>query len=320
MKNLDKLVQLFIQNEIQDISGLNIAVGYSAGADSTALLHILKKKSEHFGFTLTPVFFTHSNSPIADGEDLNLSLAKETCSKLNLNLEVINLELTKSTSKSWEELGREGRINYYSSSNFDYVFLGHHNDDQNETTMSQLFRGAGSGIVGMKKVKGIFCRPFLDIEKDDIYSFLIINNIKWIEDPTNKNSKFTRNFWRNRVLPLISEHYPGYKASLNSFREKNSNLNKIAHDMAIVDGLNDLISNNRTDIALLAPYRQINLINEFSKVIGSFTEDAKLKNFLKIGKATGQATLSLKKGELFMDNGELGFIPSLENKPRRKII
>lgn len=320
--NLDKSVQLFIQENLPNIKGSNVAIGYSAGADSTALLHIMNRKAKHFGFSVNAVFFNHDGSPINQGEDVNMELAIKTCKNLNVPLDIVNLNMVKTTNKSWEQIGREGRRNYYKQSNYDYIFLGHHLDDQNETTMTQLFRGGGVGVAGMKEVNGRICRPFLNIEKEEIYKYLVSKDIEWAEDPTNLNSDFTRNFWRNRVLPLISEHYPGYKSSLTTFRDKIQNQQKINYDMAVIDGLDKLLNNEDVKIKDLEDYRVNNLIGEFYRKVGSYSEDNKTKNFLKIGRATGFAELNIKKGTLTFNQQSISFHPTIVSKPniRKKTI
>lgn len=311
--NLDKEVHNYLLS-INNLDNLNIAIGYSAGADSTALLHILKRKSDFFNFILTPVFFIHKGSPITEGEDKNLILAEKTCKELGLNLNIVELELERKNNESWEDLGRKGRNNFYKNSNFDLIFLGHHLDDQNETTMTQLFRGGLTGSSGMKSRNGKFCRPLLKIEKEEIYDFLKRNEIEWLEDPTNENTDFTRNFWRKVGLPTIEAHYPGYKQTLESFRNKLSDQNKISYDMAIVDGLNNLLEGKPIEIDTLEDYRKNNLIHNLFRVTHSHSEENKVKNLLKVGKSHDGATLIISSGSLTIKDGLLTFNSKLENK------
>ncbi len=283
--NINKEVHLFLQ-KLPNLEGKKIAVGYSAGADSTALLHILSQKAKHFNFTLEAVFFSHNGSPINDGEDKNLNLAKILCEKMSINLIDVSIDMQKSAKKSWEQLGREGRLSFYKKSQYDYVFLGHHQDDQNETTMMQLLRGGGRGSSAMKEIDGIFCRPMLKVPKEEIYSYLKEKNIPWIEDPTNVNVEFARNWWRNEGLPKIKEHYPNYGDLLENFREKNTALNQIAFDMAKMDGLDDFLKGKSISIKNLPDYRVSNLLSYAFSSIGKYIETNKIDNWLKIGKAT----------------------------------
>jgi len=287
--NINKVVHQFLQT-LPELKEKLIAVGYSAGADSTVLLHVMHQKSKHFGFNLEAVFFNHSGSPINEGED-NIILARKFCKSLNIPLVEVDLNLTKVPKKSWEQLGRNGRLKFYKNSNYDFVFLGHHKDDQNETTMMQIFRGGGKGVGGMKPRDGIFCRPMLDVTKNDIYKYLKENKIPWFEDPTNNNTDFTRNFWRKIGLPTIEKHYPNYSQLLDSFREKNNNLHKLAFDMAKIDGLELFLSGKTINVSSLPEYRFYNLLTQSFQFIGNSLEKNKIDNMLKTGKSNKEINI-----------------------------
>lgn len=288
--NINRKVHEFLQ-KLPNLESKNIAVGYSAGADSTVLLHILAQKAKHFNFNLEAVFFSHSGSPINEGEDKNLELAKKTCKDLGIKLIDVSLEMNKTSQKSWEQLGREGRLSFYKKENYDYVFLGHHQDDQNETTMMQIMRGGGRGTGAMKSKDGIYCRPMLSVTKKDIYEHLKNFNIEWIEDPTNVNTEFTRNWWRNEGLPKLEEHYPSYRQSLENFRKKQSSLHSIAYDMAKIDGLEKLLEGNKVSVKNLSDDRVNNLLSYTFSAIGKYIETNKLDNWLKQGKAKKQSEI-----------------------------
>lgn len=302
--NINREVHLFLQ-KMPNLEGKKIAVGYSAGADSTALLHIMVQKAKHFNFNLDAVFFTHSNSPINDGEDKNLKLAKILCEKMNIKLIDVDIQMEKKAKKSWEQLGREARLSFYKEANYDYVFLGHHQDDQNETTMMQIMRGGGRGSSAMKEINGIFCRPMLNIPKEEIYNYLKERNIPWIEDPTNVDIDFTRNWWRNEGLPKIKEHYPNYGQLMQNFREKNNALNKIALDMAKIDGLEDLLSNKEVNIKNLEEYRLNNLLSYAFSSLGKYVEKNKLENWLGVGKAHKESDIEFGDFLLKYSNGNI---------------
>ncbi len=314
--NVNKVVHLFLQ-DMNNLAGKSIAVGYSAGADSTALLHIMAQKAKHFNFNLEAVFFSHTGSPINDGEDKNLELAKKTCKELNIKLIDVDLEMNKSAKKSWEQLGREGRLSFYKQQNYDYVFLGHHQDDQNETTMIQIMRGGGRGSAAMKEIDGIFCRPMLKVPKKEIYKFLEYKKLDWIEDPTNTNIEFTRNWWRNEGLPTIEKYYPNYGQLLENFRQKNNALNNIAFDMAKVDGLENFLTGKPIDTKELPDYRIQNLLSHAFSFIGNSIENNKVDNMIKIGKATNEAVIEVGNCLVHFD-GEKLLLSKLENKLSKK--
>lgn len=318
MKNtLDKEVHNFILNEIgqNEIQGKKIAVGYSGGADSTALIHIMKRKATFFKFEIEAVFFTHLGSPLTEGEDKSLLTAKEFCKSNSIKLKSVNLILNQDNKQSWEDLGRRGRMDFYKKSDYDFVFLGHHLDDQNETTMTQLFRGGIKGVSGMTSKSNKICRPLLKVSKTEIYEYLKQNSLVWEEDPTNTNTDFTRNFWRKIGLPTIENHYPGYSRTLESFRLKMDNQQKINYDLAVIDGLEYLKNGQPINIKELDDYRIINLIQQYclSKNVGY--EDNKIKDILQKSKSTKEINFSIGEDNLTISKDLISIgMPTLVKK------
>ena len=251
-----------------------------------------------------------------------LAFCKEYC--LNKNITFINnpIQLTNDSGLGWESSGRKSRQEAYKKLNVDYIFLGHHQDDQNETVMIQLFRGGGKGTSGMLKKEGIYCRPFLDINKNEIINYLIKNNIKWIEDPTNKNNDFTRNFWRNQCLPLIETYYLNYKKTLTTFMKKQKELYELSYDIALTDGLKEVINLKSIDISELNNIRLKNLItytyNSFGKSMEDRFYDQQVAHYKKNNHI--ELELNLKDKEpllLIISNGhfQVSKNPHLKLKP-----
>jgi tRNA(Ile)-lysidine synthase len=270
---LNKTLHLFL-NKIDNIQNKKIVVGFSGGADSTALIDLLAIKKDFFNFELEAVFFSHGLSPIAVDEHLMEKFCSDFCINKKIKLTIIDLELEKIPRQGWESSGRKARQEYYRSVNPDLIFLGHHKDDQNETTLTQLFRGGGKGTIGMKKFDGLYCRPFLEHHKIEIYDYLKEKNIGWVEDPTNKDIDFTRNFWRNVGIPTIEQHYPKYSQILDKFRSKQEELYELAYDMALTDGLENFIKKEPINISSLSGTRLKNLITHIFSSLGKSMEDA----------------------------------------------
>lgn len=284
MKNkLDFSLQQMLTEHKEKINNQIVYCGLSAGADSTCLFSLLNKKKDIFNFTLKAVFFSHGNSPIAVKEDKMLAVCQRLCDEHSVELTVVPLDLKIINNQGWESSGRIMRQNFYSKVNAKFVFLGHHEDDQNETTMTQLLRGgAGRGTCGMKEVEGIYYRPFLSHRKSEIYDYLVQNNIEWVEDPTNKNTDFTRNFWRNKGLPVIEEHYPEYSKKLSNFRNQLNELHQLAYDMALEDGLEEFISGDFCrSVKDMSEVRIKNLIKHYFQYQKVNLTDKQYQEFLK---------------------------------------
>lgn len=236
-------------------------VSYSGGIDSTALLIAAHKIFKKLGINnLSAVFFSHINSPINEGESDNLVLVKKVCSELNIPLDTRELDLSQKGNHSWEQYGRMLRQQYFFESSFDFVLLGHHREDQDETTLIQLFRGAGKGVAGMKSLDNKLFRPFLNLSKKDLKSYLIEKNIPWLDDPTNANNDLTRNFWRNEGIPTIQKHYPHISSQIQVIRDKFNEQEEIAFELAKIDGLDDFLKNEHINLQC-SIVRVLNLIS-----------------------------------------------------------
>lgn len=303
MKNLNKLIHIYLTHlEPKD---KKITVGFSGGADSTALLDLLHIKQDFFTYQLDAVVFTHGDSPIAVQEDDMLIFCKSFCHARKIPLRQIDLNLEKIPRNGWENSGRKARQGYYDTLQTDYVFLGHHQDDQNETTMTQLFRGGGKGTAGMSDNDGFYCRPFLNIHKKDIYAYLEEKNITCIEDPTNTNNNFTRNFWRNVGLPAIEGHYPQYSQILDKFRTKQEELYSLAYDMALEDGLESILQGKIQPIKKLSPVRLKNLLTHIFSSENKSMEDAFYDQQVSHYKANGHLVIQQNGVHLILCKGSI---------------
>lgn len=269
---LSKTLHIFL-NSLGNLKNKKIVVGFSGGADSTALLDLLHQRKSYFNFQLEAVFFSHGSSPIALDEDIMKVFCTNFCNERDIPLHICDLNLEKIPRQGWESSGRKARQSFYKNYESDWIFLGHHKNDQNETTMTQLFRGGGKGTIAMQFVEGKYCRPFLNHFKSEIYDYLKLNNLQWIEDPTNVDTEFTRNFWRNVGIPAIEAHYPNYSSSLDKFRKKQEDLYTIAHEMAIQDGLHLFIKKEKVFIHDISSTRLKNLLVHIFNHYGKSMED-----------------------------------------------
>lgn len=313
MINLNKTLHLYLTN--LKPQNKTITVGFSGGADSTALIHLLNLKKDFFNFNLNAVFFTHGNSPIAEDENKMFDFCSQFCVKYDINFTKVDLDLEKIPRQGWESSGRQARQSYYKDILTDYVFLGHHQDDQNETTMTQLLRGGGKGTTAMDSFDGYYCRPFLNIHKKDIYAYLTKHNIGWIEDPTNKDIKFTRNFWRNIGLPTIEQHYPQYSQTLEKFRNKQTELYGLAHELALNDGLQDIIQGKTVSIEKLSDNRLKNLLNYVFSEQNKNMEDAFYDQQVSHYRANKKLDIEQKGIHLYLYKDMIQQLPPTYNLP-----
>lgn len=235
-----------------------VAVGFSGGSDSTAILHLAKKFISEFDV----IYFAHGDNPLVDNDSVAIDFCRKECQLLGLELKVIDLSLQKN-KVGWEAAGHAARKEY-AMDNYKSFILGHHLDDVCENYFIQFFRGSGSAKV--LKSEAIMKRPLLKYSKEEIQHYLRKKKISWLEDNTNNNTDITRNYWRKKILPLIEEHYPQYRnrmATAIAVEEQNHSLLK---ELALEDGLEEFVENDMVNLPIkLSANRMKNLIYFYCK-------------------------------------------------------
>ncbi|WP_133139183.1 tRNA lysidine(34) synthetase TilS [Legionella genomosp. 1] len=189
--------------------------GFSGGLDSTVLLYALAKIPQ-LKAKLTAVHVHHGLSPNADTWKLH---CEQFCRRHDIPLIVNHVHLNNSSNI--EKTAREKRYELFSalSESKTCLLLGHHRDDQAETLLLQLFRGAGiEGLSAMPAWrslgKGLLFRPLLDYTRAQIERYAINHKLSWVDDESNQETHFSRNYLRHSLLPLIRERWPGVDDNL----------------------------------------------------------------------------------------------------------
>jgi len=230
----DKIYQSFQDNLKQNNANLEILLGLSGGLDSCVLLHLLANMQTQLDFKLKVIHIHHGLSSSAD-EWLNF--CKQKCKLLDIEFDAVKVKINKKGSLGIEGEARELRYEAIKKKQKGIVALGHHQNDQAETLMLQLLRGSGlKGLAGMPEFdeKRKFWRPMLDMKKEQLEKYAHENKIEYIEDESNEDINFDRNFIRKKVLPLLESRYP---ASIETISRSASNISEGHH-------LNELLALN----------------------------------------------------------------------------
>ncbi|HUN68724.1 MAG TPA: tRNA lysidine(34) synthetase TilS [Burkholderiales bacterium] len=195
--------------------GKRVAVGLSGGLDSVVLLHLMHGQAPRLGYKLSAVHVNHGLSP-------NAGRWQEFCSALCLELGVpfraIKVKVTKHRH-GLEAAARDARRAAFMKSGADAIALAHHLDDQAETVLFNLLRGAGpEGASGMPALgrlgRKLLLRPLLQVPRRAIRAYAAGHRLAWIEDESNLDESLTRNFIRRRVGPLLEERFPRWRENL----------------------------------------------------------------------------------------------------------
>ena len=197
------------------LRGKRLAVGLSGGIDSVVLLHALHALQPRFGYRLSAVHVNHGLSPNANGWR---EFCSTLCLDLNVPLKTFKVDVEKKRN-GLEAAARDARRAALGKLPVDAIALAHHLDDQAETVLLNLLRGAGvegaSGMAAKSKLgKKLLLRPLLGASRAGIAAYAAEHRLGWIEDESNADIALTRNFLRHRVGPLLESRFPRWREAL----------------------------------------------------------------------------------------------------------
>ncbi|MDG4553291.1 MAG: tRNA lysidine(34) synthetase TilS [Candidatus Competibacter sp.] len=197
----------------------HLIVGYSGGMDSHALLHLLATHRHCWPErTLAAVYVDHGLQTVSArwGEH-----CARTCGELGVPFRVLRIDARSAPGESPEAAARRARYAALAAElGPDAALLtAHHRDDQAETLLLQLLRGAGPhGLAAMPTASrlgsGWLLRPLLDVDRADLRVHAFEHGLHWIEDGSNADTDFDRNYLRHRILPLLRERWPAVGRNL----------------------------------------------------------------------------------------------------------
>ena len=212
----------------------NIVIALSGGIDSVVLLHFL---NSHYPGNIRAVHINHNLSK--HSKDWSL-FCKELCHKQDVEFKSIDINIK--TSSNVEENARKKRYNSLKSelSKNEVLCTAHHQEDQSETFLLQLFRGSGvAGLASMPKMKSFadtfLYRPFLNISKQLIVDYATKYNLDWVEDDSNINLNFKRNLLRLEFIPKLESGFEGVIKNISRSAYHQSEALKLINDLAEID-------------------------------------------------------------------------------------
>jgi len=198
--------------------GAHLVVALSGGVDSVSLLTVLLGLAPSLQFSLRAVHVDHRISPNSRSW---AEFCASLCARLQVPFETETVDIAPYRKFGLEAAARRARYDAFARVDADFVALAQHRDDQAETLLLQLLRGAGlRGLSGMSPVRSIpgararLLRPMLDVAREDIESYARANSLSWIEDESNADVARRRNFLRREVLPLLESHFPAGRSTI----------------------------------------------------------------------------------------------------------
>lgn len=195
--------------------GLNqLVLGLSGGLDSMVLLQLCHQLSKNSAVKLKAVYIHHGLSANADQW---AAFCQQQCLKRNVPFEVQKVQLNPTANiEAQARAARYSALAVFVTTPQTALLTAHHADDQLETLLLALKRGAGpaglSGIAALQPfAAGWLVRPLLDFSREQLEVFAQGQQLKWIEDESNNDNRFDRNFLRLEVIPLLQQRWPAFR-------------------------------------------------------------------------------------------------------------
>jgi tRNA(Ile)-lysidine synthase len=212
-------LRLRLRTLIGSLRGQRLCLAYSGGADSSALLCALAALRGREGFRLRALHVNHQLYPHA------AEWARTACAlaqRLRVPCEVLEVRVPRPRGSSLEAQARRVRYRALSQNlgSDELLLTAHHQDDQVETLLLALLRGAGvrglAAMSAMSRLEGVhLLRPLLPVARAQLEHYLRRRGITWSEDPSNQDQRFDRNYLRHAVLPALRARWPAVAATVS---------------------------------------------------------------------------------------------------------
>jgi tRNA(Ile)-lysidine synthase len=210
-------------------------VAYSGGVDSHVLLHCCKQLS-------VPLRAVHVHHGLQSVADYWVNHCRNICTALDVPLDVIYVDAKQKRGQSPEEAARKARYDalHENLSEGDCLLTAQHLNDQAETLLLQLFRTASTaGLSAMPECRQfgehVHIRPLLSFSRMEIENFAEENGLHWIEDPSNQDINFDRNYIRTNLIPLLEARWPEIINQLSKVASLQASNLQVLEDMAAID-------------------------------------------------------------------------------------
>ena len=290
------MIEERVWSAVHHHGGSEINVAFSGGIDSSVLLDICANLR---GRLSSPVNALHVNHGWSSGSDRWELSCRRQAEALKIKFKSIRL-VEQSRSKPSESIARENRYRWFSKVSRPNAILltAHHANDQFETFLFRLLRGASVfGLGGMREIQLLYgmrvIRPLLKVTRDEINAYAENHNVNYLQDSSNDNNAYDRNYIRNQVIPSIERRWPHAQSVVSQtsqgFREIQNILDETAsQDLGFCGDVDNSCrlkidgSVGKARFLCLSPERQSNLLRYWFRIKGfRITTEKALQEFLR---------------------------------------
>ena len=236
-----------IERQIKPLLPNKFCIAFSGGVDSTVLLHAIKNIIDE----KSQIRAIHINHNIVGNSKVWAKTCKSICKNIGIDIEIISLEVTHN-GYGIEAAARDERYKKLKEILYEneYLLTAHHEEDQMETVFLRMARGTGlDGLQGINEKysfgEGIIFRPMLEVSKTSVMDYAKEHQLKWVEDSSNQDTHFDRNFLRKKIIPQFRERWPSIASSVSRLSQLSAQnikiLNQIAEeDIGPIANMNEL--------------------------------------------------------------------------------
>lgn len=231
-----------------------LLLALSGGLDSIVLLHLLAEVRASLQFELHAMHVHHGLSANADAW---AEFCSAQCKQMDVPLQIAHVNVAKNPDYKNSEQGIEAearQLRYNALFAYtvkdkvpDFVVTAHHQDDQAETLLLQLFRGAGvKGLSSMAAVDNArrLLRPLLNVSRQALHEYAVQHSIEWCDDESNDNTQYDRNFVRHEVMPVLESRFKSIKTVLARTASHMAEASELLEALAAQDAENMLSDNS----------------------------------------------------------------------------
>lgn len=271
----DRLVDRLTELEALSVTPDRYVIALSGGLDSIVLAHALAATRARHGKNLLALHVDHC---LHEASPTWAEHCRKFAEQLDIEFELEQVAVDKEVGAGLEAAARDARYaalaNHMTSR--DWCLSAHHQDDQGETLLLNLLRGSGpAGLAAMRPLRrlgsGWLVRALLDVPRQELEDYAEMAGLRWIDDPSNKEEAFDRNFLRNRVLPVIAERWPHAAARFGRSAELAGDATDLLADLADLDLASLGAVPGRVPVAglrAMPQIRQNNLLRRAAQVMG----------------------------------------------------